>query len=1001
MPFDRTSPLGPAPSTIGVSDYDAPDPAFLDTLGAAYRQENLIGSFFSDARLGLGQRALYRVDLNYNVYQDPDVAEFVKEDPDRWDDVYNKDAAQAVRANIEKERSDRATLAASGWTGTALSMGAAIADPTILLPGGALVRAGKVGYSALRSAAAVGLASGAATAAQEAGLQATQEERPLSESALAIGGSTILGGILGAGASRFFNKIEWDRVGKSIEEDLAGDVPNAAELTETIVKRMQSAGAAAVDDIKLDDLGIGGPKAAQMVAKATAAARINPGIETMFSPSTKVRSTYAKMVDNPVYTAMNMEGRSLGADVENLVKVYERGAMADWLSSSRALFREARKAGYAGSKTDFYQAVAKAGRRGDVDTGGNTFITQAAKEARSKIFDPLLERAKGLGLLPEDVKVTTAASYVTRLWNRQRLLGEEDRFRDIARKYFREQIGAIPEGKGPDFVSKEDVEDYIEDVVTSVFNNLTGRGKGDMPEWLVPVKRGPLKERTFNIPDDLVEDFLENDMELILRRYSRTMAAEVELTEKFGRADMKDQFEEIANEYADLRKKAKTPEERMKLDTAEKRDVKNLQAFRDMIRGTYRAAEEGSSWSKITRAALTWNYLRLLGGVTLASLTDAARLVGVHGVRATMREAMPALVKNIKAVKISKADAKALGAVTERVLQSRLASLADLQDPYRYGSSFERYLSNASNIFTKATGLGWWNDTMKTMASVMTQNRMARNAMNWGAADAREKAYMAYLGINEDMAERIAKQLRTHGLEEEGIFGANVGDWDDDIAARAWAAALNKDVDRTIITKGVADTPLWMKTNWGKLIMQFKSFGLASHQRVLIAGLQERPHRLAEQMVFASAIGMMVSWLKYMERGDTDEAERLVNNPGLWIANGLDRTGIMSLPFEISNTAEKLGSPIGFVKGAQALFGDEDRGGSASRYASRNKLGAVLGPSAGLFEDLATIAQQLGEGDLKKSGANAIIRQLPGATLPGLRTAIHVGVKPSFQEAVD
>ncbi|RVL87578.1 hypothetical protein CN140_01190 [Sinorhizobium meliloti] len=1001
MPFDRTSPLAQSPVTVGVSDYDAPDPSFLDTLGAAYRQENLIGSALSNARMTADQRDLYKVDPNYNVYQDPDVAEFVREDPDRWDEVYNKTAADAMRSNIEKERRDRDTLAASGWTGVGLSMAAAVTDPTILLPGGALTRAGKVGFSTLRSATALGGAAALGTAAQESILQGTQEIRPMSESALAVGGSAILGGVIGAAASKFFNKVEWDRVSKSLETDLADEVPNPAEVTDIIVSRIQSAGAAAVDDIKLDDLGIGGPKAAEVIARATAAARLNPGIQTMFSPSVKVREIYTRMVDNPIYTTMNMEGRSLGADVENSVKVYERGAVGTWLRNSRQLYREARKAGYTGTRTEFYQAVARAGRRGDVDLDGDIFVTRAAHEARRLVFDPLLERAKALKLLPDDVKTTTATSYVTRLWNRQKLIGEEDRFRDIASRYFREAIAALPPSKGPDFVSEADMEGYIEDVVTSVFNNLTGRGKGDIPEWLVPVKRGPLKERTFNIRDELVEEFLENDMELILRRYSRTMAAEVELAEKFGRADMKDQLEEIARDYTELRKKAKTPKERAKLAAAEARDIKNLTAFRDMIRGTYRASDEGSEWSKITRAALTWNYIRLLGGVTMASLTDAARLVGVHGVRATMREALPGLVKGIKPAKINRADAKALGAVTERVLQSRLASLADLQDPYRYGSKFERYLSNTSNLFTKATGLGWWNDTMKTMASVMTQNRMMRNALNYAGADAREKAYMAYLGIDEDMAQRIAGQFRKHGIEEDGIYGANVGDWDDDLAARAWGAALNKDVDRTIITKGVADTPLWMKSNWGKLIMQFKSFGMASHQRVLIAGLQERPHRLAEQMVFSTAIGMMISYLKYAERGDMDEADRLVNNPGLWIANGLDRTGILSSAFEISNTVEKLGLPVGIMSGAQALAGDEDRGGSASRYASRNKLGAVLGPSAGLFEDLATIAQQLGEGDLKKSGANAVIRQLPGATLPGVRSAIHMGLKPAFADAVN
>lgn len=995
MPFDRSG--GNVGGTVGIATYDAPDPSFMDVISAAYRQDNIIGSALTNARMDTETK----VDFSYNAYQDPDLADYVRKYPDRFDDAYNKPMADAVRSNIDKETGDRDTLAAAGWGGLAASALASITDPTVLIPGGALARAGKVGFNALRSAASVGAMAALGTAAQEAGLQATQELRTPGESALAIGGSAVLGGLMGAGASRFLSAGEWSRVSKQLETDLAEEgLPDPVGMTDAIVKRMQSAGAAAVDDLKLDDLGVGGPKAAQLVARATAAARINPGIETMFSPSVKVREAYGRMVDNPVYTTMQMEGRSLGADVENLVKQYQRGALAQWLDSSRNLFRDARKAGYEGTKTDFYQAIAKAGRRGDVDPGGNEFVTRGAKEARSAIFDPLLERAKRIGLLPEDVKVTTAASYVTRLWNRQKLIGEEDRFRQIARQYFAEQIAKLPPDVGPDAVNDADLKDYIEGVVTSVFNNLTGKGKGDIPEWLVPVTRGPLKERTFNIPDEKIEDFLESDMEAIARRYTRTMGAEVELADKFGRADMKTQFEEIANEYEDLRAKATTAEERQRLTKAEERDTRNLAAFRDMIRGTYRAADEASDWSKITRAALTWNYMRLLGGVTLASLTDASRFVAVHGARATMREALPALVKGVKAAQISRADAKSLGAVTERVLQSRLASLADLNDPYAYGSRYERFLSNASNAFSRATGLGWWNDTLKTVSSVMTQNRMMRNALDWKGAGKTERAYMAYLGIDEDMAERIAKQFRQHGIEEDGIYGANVGAWDDEAAARAWGAALNKDVDRTIITKGVADTPLWMKTNWGKLIGQFKSFGLASNQRVLIAGLQERPHRLAEMLVMSSALGMLVGYLKYVERGDWDEAQKLLDNPGLWVAEGLDRSGVLAIPFEISNTAEKLGMP-GIVTAAQAVAGDEDSGGGASRYASRGKLGAVLGPSAGLFEDLATIAQQLSDGDLKKSGANAIIRQLPGATLPGVRTAIHVGVKPQLHEAVD
>ena len=1020
MPLDRNAPI--QGGTIAIATHDNPDPSTLQVVGSMLQDENPVVSALSDAKMVMGNAQYYRVDPASDPFKRMD--EVIASENDELlkrrykdamlngvlDNVYNDQAFEATISNIQREHRNEQVISASSWpqylTGVAASI---VTDPTNFIPGGAFVRGGKVGYSTAKSAMSVGLAAGAASALSEAALQSTQETRTTTESLANVGGTVILGSLIGMGGAKFFSKGEWDRVGKSLKDDLQSEVPNPDEVTDIIVKRMQSAGAAAVENIKIDDLGIGGPKAAQIVANATAAARINPGIQTMLSPSTEVRKVYGQLVDNPIYTKMQMDGRSIGADVENHVKAIERGSVAKWVTSAKSTYREAKRAGFEGTKSDFYGLVSRAARRGDIDPNGNEFVSRLAREARDLIFDPLLERAKRLNLLPEDVKTTTAASYVTRLWNRQRLIARENEFRQIAGDYFREQIAKLPDDARVDFVSKADMEDYVQQVVGDVFNNLTGRGKGDVPEWLVPATRGPLKERTFNIPDEMVEDFLENDMELILRRYARTMGAEVELTEKFGRADMKDQLAAINREYDDLSAAAKTEKERIDLDKARKRDLDNLQAFRDMIRGTYKAADESSGWSRLTRAALTWNYIRLLGGVVVSSLTDAGRPMGVHGMRAAMREALPALVSGTRAARISRQDARDLGAVTEVALQSRIAQMADLQDPYRYGSSYERFLSNTSNVFTKATGLGYWNDWMKTISSVMTQNRMAKNALNWNGAGKRERSYMAYLGIDEHMADRIAKELNLHGVQEKNIWGANVSEWTDDSARRAWAAALNKDVDRTIVTKGVADTPLWTKTNWGRLIMQFKSFGLASHQRVLIAGLQERPHRLAEQMVFSTALGMMVGYLKFMERGDWEEAERLLKNPGLWVADGLDRTGIMPLAFEFSNTVEKLGSPLGIVKGVQWATGDEDQGGAASRYASRGKLAAVAGPWSGIFEDLTTIAQQLTERDkdtgerkgLRKSGANAIIRQLPGATLPIVRSAIHIGVKPEFHEALE
>lgn len=983
--------------TIGLSEYDDPDPTFKEALDASFRSENMIGSALTSARTNTEN--FDEIDEDFDPFSDVSGYEQYVEEG-RFDHVFNARAHASVKARIDQEVSDRKLRDAYG-AGWALDIIAATLDPTIAIPGGALVRAGRIGFSGIKSAVAVSAGAAVGVAAQEVGLHATQNTRTLEESAAAIGGSVVLGGLIGAAGAKFFSRAEWSSVARKIEEDLAGEVADPTEIANTIVNRAQSLSASAIEDIDLSDLDVGGNRAGQALANATSAIRLNPGVRTMLSPSKETRQIYNELVDNPIYTRMNMEGQTLGPSVENLVKEYDRGAVASWLKSSRSLFRAARKDGYTGTKTQFNEAIARAGRRDDLDIGGNKYITKAAQDARSMIFDPLLQRAKAAKLLPEDVKVSTAASYVTRMWSRQRLIAQEPEFRSIASEYFKKEISNLPEDMKVDFVSKADLDDYVDEAVSSVFSNLTGRGNGDLPEWLVPLKRGPLMERTFNIPDALVEQFLENDMELVLRRYARTMAADVELTTKFGRADMADQIDRINKDYEKLSKAVKTSKERASLEKRRAEDVANIEAFRDLIRGTYRQAEESSVWGKITRAALTWNYIRLLGGVTLTSITDAARPMAVHGVRATMKEALPALVFQTKALKISRADARELGAVTETVLQSRLATLADIQNPYAYGSTYERFLSNVSNGFSKATGLAWWNDGMKTISSVMTQNRMAKTALNWAGASKQDKAYLGFLGVSENMARRIGNQVKAHGVKDGGIWGANISKWDDPQAARAWAAALNKDVDRTIVTKGVADQPLWTRTNTGKLITQFKSFGLASHQRVLIAGMQENPQRLAESLVFASALGMLVSYLKFIERGDMDRADRLLDNPGLWVANGLDRSGILSIPFEISNTMEKLGVPAGITSVAQMIAQDEDQGGGASRYASRNALGSVLGPSAGILQDFATFAGQVSSGDLKKSGANAIIRQLPGASLPGARSAAHYGLKPWLQELVE
>ena len=55
----------------------------------------------------------------------------------------------------------------------------------------------------------------------------------------------------------------------------------------------------------------------------------------------------------------------------------------------------------------------------------------------------------------------------------------------------------------------------------------------------------------------------------------------------------------------------------------------------------------------------------------------------VHGLKDYTSGAIVPLIRNLDAVKLSAKEAKIAGAISERALASRLATLAELTDPYR------------------------------------------------------------------------------------------------------------------------------------------------------------------------------------------------------------------------------------------------------------------------------------------------------------------------------
>ncbi len=547
-----------------------------------------------------------------------------------------------------------------------------------------------------------------------------------------------------------------------------------------------------------------------------------------------------------------------------------------------------------------------------------------------------------------------------------------------------------------------DLNGHVDEVVNGLFKKLTGRGNVEDFVNDNIIDYGFLKGRTFGIRDELIEEFLEDDIEHIMRRYTRNVAGQIEMKKRFGNLHLKNHLEEISDEFNGLRQEVhysdKSPKQKQKeinkLEKQEAAAIRDLQFARDKVLGRYEQDLDSSGWARTVDAALSWQYMTSLGGVLVTSLSDAWRTPMVQGFGHVFGKQLPALIAGNKGVKINRALARKYAGIAEIINNSRLAHMAGLNDPFSVSTPAEIAIQKMTDRFSKLTGLPYWNQFWKEFAGAVIIDRalgdMVKGLDNLSAKEVR---WLRSLGLG-DMATG-AKQLQAEGAIEkvQGLWTINP-DKMPDALMDVFFAGVKKEIDTTIVSKGIGDAPLFAETKLGRIATQFKSFGAASNQRMLIRGMQDDLGNFTTGMAGMITTGMFIYMLKQLEAG-----REIDDNPGTWLAEGIDRSGMFFLFFEANNIVEKIGGPGVY----QAL----DAKAPASRFASRNAVGALAGPLFGSATDLFTI---LGQGarainpgaevDLSPGDIKATRRLAPYATLPPWRWLVDGYIVPTMQEEV-
>lgn len=592
-----------------------------------------------------------------------------------------------------------------------------------------------------------------------------------------------------------------------------------------------------------------------------------------------------------------------------------------------------------------------------------------------------------------------------------------------------------------------------------VYDKITGKiqQREDIPSFITKVTAGPMKDRTFMVPDDVLSGrgWLKDDVREVANRYSRAMAGEIELTRRFGKADMQEQLATLAKEYSDLRQAAdkvgsiealnavlgrdrfgarqdlaKAKLEAQKILAADEQGaITDIKAGRDLIRGTYGNGVNNSNFAAISRSLMHFNYIRQMGGVLLANITDFYRPAMVHGLGPYMRY-LPTLMaegfgKGSEGIKLSIKEARMAGLVTERVTNSLMEANGDIADPFlSHVSHIERFLQKGAGLASRWNFVNVFTDAQQAIASTLSQHRVLEAVLGNARKDGSlvkgdGERLLRMLGIDARTQADIARYYDLHGQMVDGVRVANTENWlaaanvtgdaneiaRAERAVRTYRAAINTDVNSIVSRRGIGDAPLFVNHPVGKMITQFSGYAMGAHSRVMVRGLQESHARLVGGLAAMTALGALTSyfaawrggaerWQKYLK--DTSD------NPALLIGEGLDRSGFFPVLFDVANRFERVSGAVGYdyrfnpVKSPIAALGGRSGVGITSSRASDSAaaFGAVLGPTAGLIDSgvaVGRIAADRASGkNPPKHDVNQAIAAVPFQSYYGVRELLQV-----------
>ena len=173
-------------------------------------------------------------------------------------------------------------------------------------------------------------------------------------------------------------------------------------------------------------------------------------------------------------------------------------------------------------------------------------------------------------------------------------------------------------------------------------------------------------------------------------------------------------------------------------------------------------------------------------------------------------------------------------------IRGRAHALSEVSEEIYIGNT--KGLAEKSGEFVSSffnhNGNNWWNDTWQGMAAELTYTEIG-DTIERVAKGLKERGDIGKLrasGIDPDRITEFKKFFDDYDVKDNNLRRLAIEEVDmSDAATREIfeivQAAVNRDVDITIVNPGPGDKPIFLSSTFGSTIGQYKSFGYGSLQR--------------------------------------------------------------------------------------------------------------------------------------------------------------------------